>query len=502
MSLRTLAAFVLVNLPLASIAQTAPAGPTPPKTWVDKDTGHRVWRLSDEPNSGGFYFNVNAYTPDGKQMIYTAPDGIHVLDLATRSTKLLVANPPRLEGVSETGGRGPGAGTVHALVAGTKTNSVFYTQTDPATGVTAVYKADTSTGAIRKLIDLPAKRGIVSVNADETLAAGTYIEGDATGREYGSNLPPPGLTGGNRAAGAGDNRVASAAQGPHFQPTNKGAMMEARLAARLPLVLFTIRLEPGPSGEKPGTETILLHSTDWVNHLLFSPTDPTLLMYCHEGPWQKVDRIWMIHTDGTHNTLIHKRTMLDEIAGHEFWGLDGETIWYDWQYPKGEDFFLAGYNLKTGERTAYHMQRDDWSIHFNLTRDLSLFAGDGGDPGQVARAKNGEWIELFHPQLLKGGPDTLNAPTFWQPGVFHPEHLVNMSHHYYRQEPNVRISPDKSLVIFTSNMFGPSYVFGAEVAKAENAPADDVQSTPDLARKFNPVDPPDSKGPVTPPPAQ
>ncbi len=86
-----------------------------------------------------------------------------------------------------------------------------------------------------------------------------------------------------------------------------------------------------------------------------------------------------------------------EIAGHEFWGLDGETIWYDWQYPKGEDFFLAGYNLKTGKRTAYHMQRDEWSIHFNLTKDLDLFTGDGGDPGQVAHAKDGEWIELFHP---------------------------------------------------------------------------------------------------------
>ena len=66
----------------------------PPRSWVDKDTGHRVWRLSDEPNSGAFYFNINAYTPDNKQMIYSAPDGIHVLDLATRQTKLLVPNPP------------------------------------------------------------------------------------------------------------------------------------------------------------------------------------------------------------------------------------------------------------------------------------------------------------------------------------------------------------------------------------------------------------------------
>ena len=384
MRIRLLATFALVNLTLTCAAQASLGGPMPPKTWVDKDTGHRVWRLSNEPNSGGFYFNVNAYTPDGRQMIYTAPDGIHVMEMATRRTKLLVANPPRP--ADERGAMY--AGMVHALVVGHKTNSVFFTKSDAATGVTSVYKADTNSGVVRKLVDLPAKRMIVSVNADETLAAGTYIEGDATGKEYGQNMPA-------RAAARTDNRVASETQGPHYQPMDKGEMMERRLAARLPLVLFTIRLEPGPNGEKPGDMKILLHSTDWVNHLLFSPTDPTLLMYCHEGPWQKVDRIWMIHTDGTHNTLIHKRTMFMEIAGHEFWGLDGETIWYDWQYPKGEDFFLAGYNLETGKRTAYHLQRNEWGIHFNVTRDQSLFCDDGGDPGQVARAKDGEWIELI-----------------------------------------------------------------------------------------------------------
>jgi oligogalacturonide lyase len=467
----------------------------PPKTWVDKDTGHRIWRLSDEPNSGGFYFNINAYTADRKQMIYTASDGIHVLDMDTRKTHLLVPNPPASSDPTAVRGAGTGRNP-HALVAGSKTNSVFFTQRDPATNSAAVYKADTNTGAIRKLTDLPPKISIVSVNADETLAAGTYLEGDATGKEYGSNAPAAPAAA--PAAQNTDNRTASAAQGPHYQPENKGLMMERRLAARLPLVLFTIRLEPGPHGEKPGDMKTLLHSTDWVNHLLFSPTDPELLMYCHEGPWQKVDRIWMIHTDGTHNTLIHKRTMAMEIAGHEFWGLDGKTIWYDWQYPKGEDFFLAGYNLETGKRTAFHMQRNEWSIHFNLTRDLDLFTGDGGDPGQVAKAPDGEWIELFYPHMLPTGEGTLNEPNFWQPGVFQSERLVNMSHHYYREEPNVRFSPDKTLVLFTSNMFGPSYVFGVEVKKAENPPAADVVSTPDLARKFNPKDPPNSKGPVIP----
>ena len=495
MRLSFLAPFALILLPLACLAQTRPGHPIPPRTWVDKDTGHRVWRLSDEANSGGFYFNINAYTPDSKQMIYTAPDGIHVLDLATRATKLLVPNPLKADG-TPAGGRTPGV--VHAMVVGNKTNSVFYTATDAA-GVTSVYKANTNTGAIRKLIDVPKipnthDLSVVSVNADETLVAGTYIEGPPTGKEYGAAVPAPA-----QPAGATDNRVGSAVQGPHYQPTNKGQMMAIRLAAHLPLVLFTLRLEPGPNGEKAGDLKPLLHSTDWVNHLLFSPTDPELLMYCHEGAWEKVDRIWMIHPDGTQNTLIHQRTMANEIAGHEFWGLDGETIWYDWQPPKGEDFFLAGRNLKTGERVAYHMQRDEWSIHFNLTRDLDLFAGDGGDPGQVAHARDGEWIELFHPVKFPVAKDALNSPTFWQPGVFHSEHLVNMSHHYYREEPNVRFSPDKSLVIFTSNMFGPSYVFAAETAKAVNPDPADVVSTPALARRFNPTDPPDSKTPIVPP---
>jgi oligogalacturonide lyase len=452
----SLLAAVAALIPLSggSIAQSVPA---PPTTWVDKDTGHRVFRLTAEPNSTGFYFNVNAYTPDLKTMIYTAPDGIHGMDMATRKTRLIVPNPP---GADQRSG-------VHAIVAGRVTNSIFYSLADPATHVTTLYKADVYSNQVTKLTDLPKGMSVATINADETLGAGTINDPSATAPEYGANrVNPPGMA------------------GPLVQPANKGQMMEQRLAARTPLTLNTINLQTGKL-------TVLLHSTDWVNHLLFSPKDPTLLMYCHEGPWQKVDRIWMIHTDGTHNTLIHQRRIAMEIAGHEFWGLDGETIWYDWQPIKGQDFYLAGYDLATGKRTAFHMDRNDWSIHFNLTKDLDLFCGDGGDPGQVAKAPDGEWIELFHPHMV---PTTgaLNDPDFFQPGYFTSEHLVNMAQHNYKLEPNVRFSPDKSLVIFTSNMFGPSYVFGVETAKAINPDPAEVLSTPALAAKFNPGKPPDT----------
>ena len=66
----------------------------PPVSWVDKDTGHRVIRLTDEPGSSGLYFNVNVFTPDGRQMIYSAPDGIRSLDLSSLKTRLIAPNPP------------------------------------------------------------------------------------------------------------------------------------------------------------------------------------------------------------------------------------------------------------------------------------------------------------------------------------------------------------------------------------------------------------------------
>src|ERR1700743_130396 len=93
-----LAAFIALSA--AGRAQNQPlkasaTGEVPPRTWVDKDTGHRVWRMTDEPGSSGFYFNVNAYTPDLKTMIYTPRDGIHGLDLAKKKTWLIVPTPPR-----------------------------------------------------------------------------------------------------------------------------------------------------------------------------------------------------------------------------------------------------------------------------------------------------------------------------------------------------------------------------------------------------------------------
>jgi oligogalacturonide lyase len=294
------------------------------------------------------------------------------------------------------------------------------------------------TGATRKILTPAAQASVATINADETLLAGTYVAGNG------------------EAATENTNAQAELQIHPLDQPRSKGEMMEERLAAHLPMVLFVADI-------RTGAVRAILHSTDWLNHLQFSPTDPNLLLLCHEGPWHKVDRIWTIRSDGSGLTKIHNRTMAMEIAGHEFWSHDGSTIWYDLQTPRGEVFWLAGYNVNTGERTWYHLERDEWSIHFNVTRDGQLFCGDGGDERQVAHAANGKWIYLFRPELIKNRG--IADESFINPGVLRAEHLVNMSKHDYRLEPNVRFTPNGRWVVFRSNMFGPTHTFAVEVAR-------------------------------------
>jgi oligogalacturonide lyase len=163
-----------------------------------------------------------------------------------------------------------------------------------------------------------------------------------------------------------------------------------------------------------------------------------------------VDRIWTINVKTGKNQLMHKRTMHREIAGHEFFSRDGKIIWYDLQKPRGETFFLAGVNVETSEKTIYKLDRNEWSIHFNISPDQSRFAGDGGDSTQVARAPDGRWVYLFTPST-----DSLIS-----------EKLVNMKHHGYRPlEPNPHFSPNGQWIIFRSDLDGTEHVYAVRVEK-------------------------------------
>jgi len=366
--------------------------------WVDPETGHRVTRLSRLPGeSQSFYFHQNAFTREGDKMVFSNTGtnrvrNLFVLDWRSR----------KLEPLTD-------RGTNFGEIVAPRGRQAFYMRDG------LIYSTHLDNHATKTIAKLPRGWRLSTINADET-----------------------------RLAGAFGNGAAEISRG---QP--RSYWFEAIHAAKLPHQLFTVEIANGKVD-------IIHRGNDWFNHVQFSPTDPGLLMFCHEGPWHLVDRIWNIRTDGSGLRLIHQRSVTNEIAGHEFWSADGATVWYDLQVPRGEKFFLAGVPVKEGKPVRYPVARDEWSVHFNVSRDGKWFAGDGGAANMVARAADGKWIRLFTPQ-----PD----------GTLKSERLVDMRKHDYALEPNVNFTPDGAWIVFRGNFDGSPQVYAVEIAKPRDRAA-------------------------------
>jgi oligogalacturonide lyase len=389
-----IALFLALLLP----AGVASAQSKLPLEWTDSVTGHKIIRLTRTGTENySFYFHNNPFikAPDGKAdlMVYTGMvNGVRQYFSMNLKTLESVQLSNRVKSA-----RGGSAGEIfdktHREVIYQTGDSVFATHID-SHKTRLVHVFPEALGA-----------SISSVNANGTLLAGKYSDGKQ-------------------------------AEQIHKQYPEKGQYFNRIYDAHIKHSLFILDMQAKAT-------KVINEENEWTNHIQFSPTDPDLLMFCHEGPWQKVDRIWNINVKTGDMRLMHKRTMEGEIAGHEFWSPDGKTIWFDLQQPRSVSFFLCGADVKTGEETKYEMARDEWSIHFNVSPDRKLFCGDGGDPGQVAHATDGMWIYLFRPE-----GDKLTS-----------ERLVDMKHHGYKLEPNVHFSPDQKWVIFRSNMHGETHVY-------------------------------------------
>src|SRR5207253_5309871 len=118
-------------------------------------------------------------------------------------------------------------GKVRVIVTGRKTQNVYYIKDS------TVCSTDVDSGATRQIAKLPPRGSVATVNADETLLAGTYIEGE--GQDYNNNRP----------VRSGTQQQDQQQIHPLDQPRNKGQMMEERLAAHLPMALFLVDTRTG-----------------------------------------------------------------------------------------------------------------------------------------------------------------------------------------------------------------------------------------------------------------
>jgi oligogalacturonide lyase len=79
----------------------------------------------------------------------------------------------------------------------------------------------------------------------------------------------------------------------------------------------------------------VFEDTHWLGHFQFSPTDSSVGMFCHEGPWNLVhQRIWLLDMTSRSVKPVYRQEE-DDCIGHEFWTTDG-NIFFD-NRRKGHD---------------------------------------------------------------------------------------------------------------------------------------------------------------------
>ena len=408
---------ILTIAPASRVQQRAPTD------WIDPATGHRIVRLTDDAGGSTLYFHDNAFSPDGDRLMFGTPRGIAVLDVAK------IGTGARPEIVAAAG---------RSSYFARRTRQIYFTSAGKVMAVNLDTKATR---------EVPHARGVI--NADETLS----VVKNANARDPDGRYPRP----------------PARPIVPQLQRMFPGKALEDLT----PDQQYSVKKEDGlaPRALNPGLQSFIFtslksgdtHETGFqygdLNHMQFNPADPNLLLYCHEGTWHELDRTWTIRTDGTGMRLLHKRTMDMEINGHEWWSWDGKTVWFDLQTPRSQVFWIAGVSMATGKEVRYRIERDWWGVHFNSSRDDTLFASDGGDPSQVAYSTDGQWINLFRVQ----------------PGHrVTREKLVDMSPHNYVTgrggvEPNVHITPDKKWVIFTGQFApGQRHVYAVQISPKKN----------------------------------
>ena len=382
----------------------------PPKSgggteWVDKSTGHRVIRLSRREGANEvFYFHQNPFTAAGDKMVFMGSTDkgrcAFTVDFKTLEIHQITTVNTGFEVVAP------------------KSRQLFYLSGD------SVFATHLDTLETREITTLPHHyawgRGF-SVNSDETALAGCYCLGEE--QYYQSDMP-------------------------------RKQWIRAIWEAKLPNALYTVDIGTGKVEE-------FYRENEWLGHVQFSPTDPTLLEFSHEGPGHELDRMWVIRSDGSGLRNLHARTLPQEMQTHEFWSPDGTQIWCDFQTPGWLEqtapflrvftfpkFHLGSVDARTWELARYPLKMRHASRHFNISPDQTMFCGDG-EGGSFRLCPSREWIFLYR---LQGG--RVKA-----------EKLCSMAGHSWKTgpEPNTHFTPDGRWVVFQSDVGGGTQVYAVEV---------------------------------------
>jgi len=224
-----------------------------------------------------------------------------------------------------------------------------------------------------------------------------------------------------------------------YENTSAGYIgMREKYQAKPDCRILRINLETGETDE-------IWQEYCWVGHVNPSPTQPNLLTFCHEGPWNLVDhRIWLLDINTGKAHKLRERKVEGELVGHEYWFEDGLHVGYQCHSPEikpeqGTTWFGYVKHDGTGETEATNCAHPrSTPDHIHSLSD-KIFCSDTGRSINIFKNDNGSF----------DGPRTLcmhDGAFFWG------------GHH-----PHPRITPNGKHVVYNSNSLGYCNIFMAEI---------------------------------------
>ncbi len=211
-----------------------------------------------------------------------------------------------------------------------------------------------------------------------------------------------------------------------------------------------------------GELTVLYEENRYITHINPSPRNPTLMTYCHEGPWDRVEqRIWGMNIETGEHWKIRPQDGQNVAVGHEYWLADGERIGYHGRPRTGEGKHVFG-TIRADNSDHIEVLFPYDSVHFQ-SLDENLIVGDG----TPAFSLPGDGIATPYIQLFRREDGEYTGPRVlsYHRSTFNDQHA----------HCHPRFTPDGKYIKYASDLTSYSNIYLVEVGDYETLPTmDDV----------------------------
>lgn len=201
-----------------------------------------------------------------------------------------------------------------------------------------------------------------------------------------------------------------------------------------------------------GKPSVIWGEDEWISHVNVSPTDGNLVVFCHEGPWDRVQRLWVVRASSgeTWPLLDHGRYV--SRSGHEVFLDDGRLL------------------VQFSRRMTSTAK--DW-IHYNVVLDLfehdvHYYRFPAGMPTHIQGSHAGDRFVGDACGLPELGPDGRRSLTMIDHGDDELCHLTPLCRHdtswkTQPSHPHPIFALDDRSIFYNSDRTGVAAVYRVAV---------------------------------------